>query len=134
MTDDELRDKHADIVRVFGSILPGPLGDSAGFHLATARRLLELLPPADDGEPVTADWLLAVGFVSHQSGLGIVHLPLPSGGSLAWHQPAPWFGRPEHCWTLTDRDADGVYLPDLPTRGHVRRLCAALGIELKEGK
>lgn len=71
--------------------------------------------PADDAEPVSEEWLLLVGFASsarHPQRLNVGQLSC-SCGSL-------W------CY-------GGVVLSRTPmTRGDVRRLCQALGVELKE--
>lgn len=73
--------------------------------------------PADDGDPVDEAWLRAVGFgvyglfADRDGGLSI--------GDLEWHECRRWL-------------YGNTPLPDLPTRGHVRRLCLALGIPLTE--
>lgn len=81
-------------------------------------RLLELLPPADDGELVDRKWADGIGW---ECGYGMYW---PSGDRVillaVGHDKPPvlsWSGR-----VITDR----------ATRGHVRRLCAALGMQLKE--
>ncbi len=109
---------------------------------AVAARLLELLPPADDGEPVTAEWLLAVG------GEQLEDTVKPHGDpSNPNHRflkvrlgPFNWFTN------LWSSDGEGRYAatyllkyngaclgssPDL-TRNQFRHLCAALGITLTE--
>ncbi len=84
------------------------------FALATAY-LAE--HPADDGEPITAEWLRSVGFVAHKPDGLPAYAVLPcvyirlDGGEL---------------------ELDGIPL-DFSTRGQLRRLCAALGDPLKEG-
>lgn len=127
MTDDELRDKHADIVRVLGSIPPGQLGDSAGFHLATARRLLDLLPPADDGEAVTAEWLMSVGIYKYRG-------EYVADAEVGYDNHTYGICSPNaYGWAVFDSMGGGkASIGCLPTRGHVRRLCAALGIQLME--
>lgn len=63
--------------------------------------------PADDGEQVTADWIKA-NVDSH-------------------------FGGETEQGDLFIETADSfITLPESATRGHVRRLCAALGITLRE--
>lgn len=72
--------------------------------------------PADDGEPVTEEWLLAAGFTVNP-----LRDRLEVGPAQWWHFANCVLGIDHHTgfWTL-------------PTRGHVRRLCAALGIPLTE--
>jgi hypothetical protein len=70
--------------------------------------------PADDAEPVTADWLRAVGIVH-----GCFD-PLCYG-----------YHHGKGCFTLNiTSELGSVSSIDVPTRGHVRRLCAALGITI----
>ena len=80
--------------------------------------------PVDDSDPVDAEWLLAVGF--------------------KWFGVTGWPSRHELAGdvnTLTiwsDGDTsidctgtgDGVQIPELKTRGGVRRLCACLGLPI----
>lgn len=74
----------------------------------------------DDGEPITEDWLLSVGF---QKGF---YGPWINGaaGVLALSDA------PNHqVWILNNQ---AVKRTQWQTRGELRRLCAALGIPLKE--
>ena len=77
--------------------------------------------PADDDEPVTGYWLLSVGFT-------------PFGEAMMWSyrlgEVVVMGVSPE---TLADGNwgYNGKRLPRKKTRGDVRRLCEALGIELK---
>lgn len=101
--------------------------------------------PADDGEPADADWLRSVGF-------------LPDGDVDKPDAPLAiglYYGRTDdeiengivagrhlligHAGDamVEEYDEGGtvvgcVEMPSLPTRGHVRRLCAALGVALPE--
>jgi hypothetical protein len=126
MTDDQLRAKASGyLAAVSGrhrpdlgySDLPYPHDICAAF----ARRLLDLLPPPDENEPVTGDWLKAVGF---------------RGDNFK----NPWFVLQENpALGLSVRFRDGTCslwmggsTQHNPTRGHVRRLCAALDFPLKE--
>jgi hypothetical protein len=77
--------------------------------------------PADDGEPVTEDWLRASGFAP------------------AWGHPFQLGGydaesdidvRCTPAELVVAHRTDEFLVAEQPTRGHVRRLCAALGIEL----
>ena len=96
---------------------------------AVAARLLELLPPADDGEAVTAEWLKAVGFshdgqnwsIGVQIGYDCHEQGICSPNAIGWD-------------VFNTSQKETVGIGGLPTRGHVRRLCAALGITLQEPK
>lgn len=75
--------------------------------------------PADDGEPVTVEWLAECGF----------------------ERNARYFTLPNYSGNLFDVVlwADGFNVrwdghTNCKTRGEVRRLCAALGIQLAEGE
>ena len=73
--------------------------------------------PADEDELVTRAWLGEVGLgveYSHEIGLGF---------ALHTHDLVPW--------GIVYEDAE-MDLPPVKTRGDVRRLCKALGKELKE--
>jgi hypothetical protein len=82
--------------------------------------------PADDGEAVTEEWLLAVGFQKHE-----------------WHPSKVTFVRADALdiglWNVDDGWKAMVLMSEhsascirrgLRTRGEVRRLCQCLGIEL----
>ena len=78
--------------------------------------LREQLVPADDNEPVTEEWLESVGFVPsmldwelRDEGTG--YAIAMTGEHKRWDYMGRWIKSPE-------------------TRGDVRRLCAALGIDL----
>lgn len=76
---------------------------------------------ADDAELVTKEWLLAVGFASdgshfRLSGWG----PDRNGTVQVYRWASEWF-------------VNGSRIRSQPTRGDVRRLAKALGVELKEG-
>ena len=88
--------------------------------------------PADDGDAVTEEWLLGCGFLpaawcrpkrdgdagrSGSYSLGDLHLLF-----VIDCLDEPGF------WCL-----GGINTAPLPTRGHVRRFCAAIGITLTEG-
>lgn len=80
---------------------------------------------ADDGEPVSEEWLRAVGFAEHwyPSMLGperttdfrVVFGVDWKNGSVCLHAGHTTFATPIKA----------------PTRGHVRRLCKALGVPLR---
>ena len=81
--------------------------------------------PADDGEPVTKDWLGSVGFALS------FDKPFTSLGD-GFYLVVTAFGRA----AIEKRDSLSrlreVRLRDCKTRGDVRRLCKALGVELSE--
>lgn len=74
--------------------------------------------PADDDEPVTDSWLIAIGANS------LLEFAINSGFCLKFYRGL----NP----SIEDLDGNLVELPDCDTRSAVRRLCAALGIPLKE--
>lgn len=73
--------------------------------------------PADDAEPVTEEWLRSVGFSSRPNNRWL-QIRTPQGGRLDC-----WMASP--LWEFHD---EAVAIPQ--TRGDVRRLCTALGIDL----
>jgi len=89
--------------------------------------------PADDGEPLTADWLDAIT----RDKEGASHWRLSSGPRAAGAVAVEVVIRPSYCtvevcgrllrewWPLADDAGRRRY-----TRGDLRRLCAALGIDL----
>lgn len=82
--------------------------------------LLKAIRANPDDEWITADWLLSIGFVRcdgprwYNGKLWVSHVQL-EGGMYRMD------------WTHGD-----IPIPELPTRGDVRRLCASLGIPIKE--
>jgi len=75
--------------------------------------------PADDGEPITEEWLRSVGFkVSPDFEFLFIEAGL---------RPGTIEFDPDIGWIIFGSKATRL----LETRGDVRRLCAALGIELK---
>lgn len=94
--------------------------------------------PADDAEPVTEEWLRSVGAVDDPAAAGSVplemHLDFTIGGRT--HQmrfARDVFTERIGSWSLLPSVGAGRIWPQGReiTRGRVRRLCAALGIELK---
>jgi len=134
VTDTELRAAAERVVRskVEGFAPWG--GKSTAYDAdaeAVATRLLELLPPADDATPVTADWLKAVGFVL-EDGVFIREQDI----GYDCHVVGLMTENATE-WDLYDSFGSGenkVSAFALPTRGHVRRLCQAIGINLTESK
>ena len=98
---------------------------------ATATRMLELLPPADDATLVTVEWLKDVGFVC-EDGVFIREQDI----GYDCHVVGLMTENATE-WELYDSFGSGenkVSAFALPTRGHVRRLCQAIGINLTESK
>lgn len=73
--------------------------------------------PADDEELVTEEWLLSIGF----------RLEIDEYGGADWWQ----LDKVKHAPSCGTWEFDSAYLPDQPTRGHVRRLLTALGVTSK---
>lgn len=140
----------AEVLELLGKMPPG-LRLSIEDTAAVANAYLAD-HPSDDDEPVTAGWLEQVGFrleqfrdthrwkqvlhvQPHEFGVKptthwlTVHPPSEGGDGTVW-----W---PINFWQQNEDDEspDGVALLswiDHTTRGHVRRLCAALGVTLTE--
>lgn len=134
MTDDDaLRIKAKSWLAAADAFLPGPPGGSLAplidDGVKFARRLLELLPPADDGEPVTADWYASAG--GRTADDGTLSIALPGGEVSMVFYPFGVTTATPQVWLWT---RCGALLDVGNTRGHVRRLCTALGIPLTEGK
>lgn len=112
-------------VRIVGSVDQEQI-DGDAYELAAAY-LAE--HPADDAEPVTADWLRGLGFVRGQQAAADDNLTLRAGGVelTRWHRR----GVPAVEWSVQTAEDGADWLPPClrpATRGHVRRLLAALGI------
>lgn len=74
----------------------------------------------DDGEPVTDEWLLTTGW-RRCVVLKAITITLPHGGELVrWDHDGRVTGGIDSEWCL----------PTPMTRGDVRRLCKALGVEV----
>lgn len=87
-------------------------------------RLDLVLPPADDTEPVTDEWLRAVGFRPKN----FLYFNSTSGLSVAAWNHGPWLVFIDGRWCLIAQGGVCEGLADQPTRGDVRRLCAALNM------
>lgn len=131
MTADELRAaaerlRRAEAVDSLAAVY-GPMADkdNAGAYLRDRNALLAAWfreHPADDELPVTEEWLREVGF--GDNGYNYAGSMLRLGGFEYRTGPsADGWSRWYYCGVLiTDEN--------LGTRGHVRRLLAALGIPL----
>lgn len=77
--------------------------------------------PADSDEPISRNWLLSVGFKAVPSDMGSTYHDHYQLNLLNLWQfnGGPWL-------------VNGADWMEFTTRGSVRRLCAALGLELKE--
>ena len=113
----------------------GLLLQEFGFHSSgTARRACMLAEsylaehPADDAEPVTEEWLLSVGFKRAEDDPVILVLPSTDTGRAMTYVTI------EPCELRLEADDGGSIWIGERTRGDVRRLCTALGIELKAGE
>jgi len=87
--------------------------------------------PADDEEPVTHQWIRRVGFTRGKQAASTSVLSLWSERNHISIEIDDWYVRV----AIGDSDVS-EYLPagfSMQTRGDVRRLCAALGIELNGG-
>jgi hypothetical protein len=81
--------------------------------------------PADDGEAITPEWLLSVGFtLDHE--MEPPRDPVYCIRSLLWRPH--YFGVNQGTWQFGPVTID----QNPKTRGDVRRLCAALGIPLPD--
>jgi hypothetical protein len=92
--------------------------------------------PADDDEPITADWLRSVGAkevdLSWRNDQFSTHLPayvFGNGRFGVWGHEAAW-----SMYLLNADGFDGQeeHVTAVRTRGQLRRLCAALGITLTQ--
>lgn len=134
MSDTELRDW-----------CKGVLAGGDGFRFATgldadvrlaravAKRLLELLPPADDGQPVDAEWLKAVGFLNEDA-------DEPTFWTVTFEDLNPAFTidvDPEsttHSGWIGEAEDYITWPHDIVSRAQVRDICRALGVNLTEPK
>lgn len=142
MSDDELR--AAATAYLNHPMGPGGAGrpprnsrDARDF----ARRLLELLPPADDGQRFSFWWAASVAERHEDKG----YWDVPPSGDVWWEigplsftcdtcQSDP--GEPLETVAI-DWQVDGEKLPKAlwpKTRGDLRRLCQQLGTKLKESE
>jgi len=133
----------AELLELLGKMPPG-LRLSIEDTAAVANAYLAE-HPSDDDEPATPEWLRSVGFLPD----GDVDKPdAPLAIGLYYGRTDDeienGIGAGRHL--LLDHAGDAmveeydeggtvvgcVEMPSLPTRGHVRRLCAALGVSLPQ--
>ncbi len=92
--------------------------------------------PSDDGEPITEDWLSGLGaeFFPATDYERPMYILSSSCRRFGW-ELARYEEGDEWTAELTVNRAYHLGVShDIKTRGDVRRLCSALGIELEEGK
>ena len=96
-------------VRLLGNIRAGDI----------VRAVSEVLPVADDGEPVTADWLFENGWQTICNG---------TRASIDWirDHPIQLWRQDANRWSVT---MGFVEFNVISTRGDVRRLMKSLGLE-----
>jgi hypothetical protein len=89
--------------------------------------------PADDGEAISRDWAGSVGGVPDEgSGRSLLFFRDEMNDSLAFDL---FLAVDEWRATMYSGGAKLCFWPrPITTRGDLRRLCAALGVELKEGE
>ena len=108
----------------------GPTGDCADMRAAIVlARAYIAANPADDGEPVTDEWLRSLGFSRHMQPAACCHLSIKTTTLTLtrWQDKA---GDGPIRWSVSGQDYSD-WLPHClwpVTRGQVRRLCAAIGI------
>ena len=118
-TNDELRAAATELMLTVASRIP----DNQKIRIKEGRiyevcRQWLAEHPEDDEEPVTKEWLRSIGFVNSISSVLVV------GDMLSVSMPGRYWVF--SCCGMPTR-------MKYETRGDVRRLCAALGIELKGG-
>ena len=124
---ERLRDLSGDVRDCLEGNLPHDSPTYRGtllFQVTEAALVLLSEHPADDDLPVTEEWLLSVGFESHAGCLA----RRIERGSLPWIEVI--FDDDGGYMLMIGSEAvwDGLPQP----RGDVRRLCRALGIQLKD--
>jgi hypothetical protein len=95
----------------------------------------EVKVTADDGEAINDAWLKSVGFARIMQAASHNHMSVTIGQV----DITRWLPHREQMasWSVSCEGRKPEYLPMClwpHTRGQFRRLCAALGVELKEGE
>jgi hypothetical protein len=123
MTSDELRAAAMRTVNAYAEkisewyLAKSRPAEADAFDLALAYLADH---PADDAEPVTAEWLASVGFTAGKFPRDLIRGPVLRGVSSAG----------DEYWAIRTYPIPNDAKPW--TRGHLRRLCAALGVPLTE--
>jgi hypothetical protein len=141
-------DKYMDRIRIYREVIKAgdPLTQLNMAHQRDMRAIVaadRAEHPADDAEPITVEWMDCVRMQERGlRGMTMLLPPATDGHAIAELCIAPADADDE--WTVTLIQGvpddptvadDHVLLSSLPlklTRGHVRRMVAALGIELRE--
>ncbi len=127
--DDELRQAAEQVVAAYEEMnrrlplaggIPQPIETSTDKAVMLARAYLAE-HPADEGEPVTEDWLRLGGWELMDSLSSWWWHRISAGVTLHWHDHGVEL--------LVGSSATGWHrVTEHATRGHVRRLLAALGV------
>ena len=134
MTDEKMRE-WCKCVIVEDHSFRLATGQEADVRMAkiSARRLLELLPPADEDVAVTAEWLKAVGFLNEDE-------DDPTFWTVTFADLNPAFtidvdpASTMHAGWIGEAEENIPWPHDICNRGQVRDICRALGVTLQEPK
>jgi hypothetical protein len=126
MGDERLRAACDSACSVFETLPPNDDSPLLKLCWQLARRFVAE-HQADDGEAITEEWLRSVGFTDHRLGVGIGKAQ--GGGSVLYCSLKPVGIEPD--WYLDAGHSPMTHVHEPQTRGAVRRLAAALGIDLK---
>ena len=133
LSDEELRKKAVTTAREIQQLRLGGFGltGSEMDKEAYSRRLLELLPPADGNQPVTAEWLKAVGFLNEDD-------DEPTFWTVTFDDLNPAFtidvdpSSTRHAGSIGEAEDMISWPHDIVSRQQVRDICRALGVTLQE--
>lgn len=143
-TTEELRrkaERMIDAHEAMIALLPGLPGGTVIDDAVEIARAYIADHSADETEPVTEAWLRSVGFLPNGDDLGEFAIRLWSVGETECYGTDPAM---HYLWSVVDNSSwleaygtggESLCLVELATnnaRGDVRRLCRALGIDLKE--
>ena len=133
-----LLSNYEQMMAFFGSV---PQGDMTDATADVCREYLKLLDRYADETPIDEAWLRSVGFLPDGEDTGEFARKIWSAGETEDYGTDPamhivWSTIDDSCW-LEAYDRDGkslavIELDGIKTRGQLRRLTDALGIELKE--
>ena len=133
MSDEELRKLALDYDRLTDGGTCRLMATPVNHAGQLARRLLELLPPADDKEPVTEEWLKAVGFLNEDD-------DEPTFWTVTFNDLNPAFtidvdpSSTRHAGWIGEAEDYIPWPHDICDRQQVRDICLALGVTLQEPK
>ncbi len=123
---DDVREAAERLLK-YPATLTSPGRQNATWDMALLAAAWLREHPADEDEPVTDEWLESVGFTNDIDGCGRVW---ESGEGLV----SLYVMIGLNCLVECASKDEAVFVPETETRGDVRRLCSALGINLKEAK